>query len=198
MNDRMNAPENHTDERCFKNVAEVLGYLVAAGWKTSKSHIYRDWKDKLFLKRDGVFLQKDIDKYAKAHLDRKATGKKDSEDADLLHRKKAILEIENLELEKERRRFAHDRDLGKYVPKEQMEIELAARAGILDAGLKHLIQSRAADWIRTAAGDMKTIGDLINVMTRDLDEHINSYAQARDYEIVIDGEEEKTIEESEC
>jgi hypothetical protein len=39
-------------------------------------------------------------------------------------------------------------------------------------------------------GDVRKAGELINVMIRDLDEHINNYAQAKEYELVIDGEEE--------
>jgi hypothetical protein len=34
-------------------------------------------------------------------------------------------------------------------------------------------------------------------MTRDLDEHINSYATSREYEVIIDAEEEKETKEEE-
>ena len=79
-----------------------------------------------------------------------------------------------------------EKERGLYIRREEMEIELAGRAGILVAGLKHWVQSRAADWIAAVAGDMKRTGELINLMTRDVDEHINHYAASREYEVVIE------------
>jgi hypothetical protein len=52
------------------------------------------------------------------------------------------------------------------------------------------VQARCAEWIRTVEGDMRKIGELINLMNRDLDEHINSYAAPIDYRISIDAVEE--------
>jgi hypothetical protein len=58
------------------------------------------------------------------------------------------------------------------------------------------VQSRVADWIRAVGGDVRKAGELINAMIRDLEEHINNYAQAKGYELVIDGEEETEEEVS--
>ena len=140
---------------------------------------------------DGLYLLKDVEKYAKTFLKQQSTGKRVNERWDELQRKKLEKELQNLDLDYERKRFNHEKDLGKFIPREQMEIELASRAGILDAGLKHWIQSRAADWIRSVDGDTKKVGDMINMMNRDLDEHINTYAVDRQYDIVIDGAEEE-------
>jgi len=185
-------PRNQTEDRRFENVTAVLEYLKGMGWKVSKSSLYRDRKAGMFLPRDdGTFLQKDIDKYARAELKEQATGMRVQTKIDELHRKKAELEAKNLEMDLKKKEFAYAKDQEKYIPKERVEIELAARAGILDAGIKHLIQSRAADWVRVVGGDMKKIDDLINMMNGDWNEHVNSYASARDYEVVIDVEEEK-------
>ena len=51
-----------------------------------------------------------------------------------------------------------------------------------------------ADWIRVVDGDVRKAGELISAMTRDLDEHINGYAQAKEFELVIDGEEDQEEE----
>jgi hypothetical protein len=184
------APQTKPDDQRFETIADVLDYL-AANWKVTQTSLYRHInKDrKLLPQADGTYLQKDVDKYAKTYLKQKSTGKRFSERVDELQRKKLEQELKNLELEHQRKAFAHAKDEGKYIPREQMDIELAARAGILDAGLKHWIQSRAAEWIRTVAGDTKKVGDLINLMNRDLDEHINNYASTREYQIIIDGSE---------
>ena len=180
-----------TDDPRFDNVAAVLDYLQAAGWKVTRTSLYRHQSEGKFLPQsDGTYLQKDIDKYAKNWLKQQSTGKRVSTKTDEMQRQKLEWELKNLELDSERKKFQHEKEQGKFIPKEQMEIELAARAGILDAGLKHWIQSRAADWIRTVNGDTKKVGDMINMMNRDLDEHINSYASTKEYEVIIDGEEE--------
>ncbi len=192
MND---AAENPTDEMRIENIAAILDYLKAAGWKVTRTSLYRHRSEgKILPEKCGQFSQKDVDKYAKNWLKQQSTGKRVSTKTDELQREKLELELKNLQLDSERKKFQHEKEQGKYIPKEQMEIELAARAGILDAGLKHWIQSRAADWIRTVNGDTKKVGDMINMMNKDMDEHINSYASTKEYMVIIDAEEEGIIE----
>ncbi len=180
----------------FETVADVLDYLAGSGWKVTQTSLYRHQSQgKILPSVDGSYRQKDVDKYAKTWLKQKSTGKKISEKTDELQRKKLEIELENLEIDHKRKAFAYAKDQEKYIPREQLEIELATRAGILDAGLRHWIQSRAAEWIRTMGGDMKKTGDLINLMSRDLDEHINGYARQIEFQVVVeadqDGEDEQ-------
>jgi hypothetical protein len=178
------------DEQLFETIAAVLEYLETSGWKVTKTSLYRhQGEGKLLPKENGSFRKKDVDKYAKTFLKEQSTGKKVKTLEDALQRKKLEADLRNLDLEHERKKLQHDRELGKYILREKMEIELAARAGILEAGLKHWIQSGAAGWLRLGEGNVKKAGELISAMIRDLDEHINGYAQAREYELVIDGEE---------
>ena len=192
-----NVAEKLTDELRIENIAAVLEYLKTAGWKVTRTSLYRHRSEGRFLpQNDGAYRQKDIDKYARTWLKQQSTGKRVSIKSDEMQRQKLEWELKNLQLDSERKKFQHEKEQGKFIPKEQMEIELAARAGILDAGLKHWIQSRAADWIRTVNGDTKKVGDMINMMNKDLDEHINSYASTREYEVIIDGENEGGDDES--
>jgi len=179
-------------ERPFPTIAEVLVYLDVEGWKVTRASLYRHQKEGKFLpQRDGSFARKDVDRYAKTWLKQQSTGKKLGEKMDELQRLKIEKELAALDLELKRKQLAYDKDTERMIPRELVEIELAGRAGVLDAGLKHWVQSRAAEWIRTAGGDTAKVGDLINQMNRDLDEHLNSYAAPIDYRIVIDVEEEE-------
>jgi len=187
---------NEADSEKFKTLFEVLDYLADSGWKATKTSLYRHQKEgKILPQADGTYLLKDVDKYAKAWLPQLSTGKRLREKTDEMQRKKLDLEIKNLEIEQRRKALALDKEQGKYIPREQMELEMAARAGVLEAGLKHLVQSRAAEWIRAVGGDMKKVGDLINTMNNDLDEHINSYASQIEYQVVI--EADRDAEETE-
>lgn len=174
----------------FDNLAAVLEYLKAEGWKTARQSLYRHHgQGKILQDSDGKYSRRIVERYAKTFLKKTATGKRVVEETDELQRKKLIKEIDRLTLGVERDQFALEKERGLYIRREEMEIELAGRAGILVAGLKHWVQSRAAEWISAVAGDMKRTGELINLMTRDVDEHINHYAASREYDIVIEGEE---------
>jgi hypothetical protein len=187
-------PESEQEARGLREISDVLEYLIEAGWRVSKPTLYRHHKEKKFTPvSDGSYRRKDIDKYAKTWLKQQATGKKVKELEDQLQRQ--ILE-EDLATAKERRRkIERENSLaeGKLVDRREVENWLAGRAGILEAGLKHWIQSRVADWLRLGGGDLKKAGELINAMTRDLDEHINGYAQAKEFDAVIDGEEDEDV-----
>ncbi len=188
--------QTKTDDQRFSTIADVLNYL-AAGWRVTKPSLYRHQKQgKIQPQPDGTYSQNDIDRYARTWLKQKSTGKKVSQRMDELQRKKLEQELQILTLDYERKKFQNEKDTKNFIPREQMDIELAARAGILDEGLKHWVQSRAADWIRTADGDTKKVGGLINLMNRDLDEHINSYASTREYQVVFESNEEVEQQES--
>jgi hypothetical protein len=176
----------------LNNISVVLAYLVNSGWKCTKTSLYRHQQQgKIKPDADGKYSKRIVDKYARTFLKQTATGKRVVEETDDLQRKKLIKENARLDLTIEREQFNLDKDRGLYVPREQMEIELATRAGILVAGLKHWVQSKAADWIAAVGGDNKRVGELINIMNRDVDEHINIYASAKEYEVIIGASEDQ-------
>lgn len=181
------------DEQPFNNIQEALVYLKESGWKVTKTSLYRHQKEgKLLPRDDGKYHQRDVDKYARTFLKQQSTGKRVQEKQDELQRKKLDIEIKNLEIDNRRKQRADDREEGLYIARKQMELEFAALAGILDASLKNWIQAGAADWIRLVNGDIKKAGELIMVLNRDLDGHINYLSRDREYEIVIDEEENDT------
>jgi hypothetical protein len=188
---------SEAEEKIFITIEDVFDYL-SPNWKIAKSTLYRliNKDKKLVPHTDGTFLQKKVDKFAEDWLKEKSTGRKVSTEFDRLQRRKLEKELQTLELEYDRKKLSLEKEQGKYIPREQMDNELAARAGILEAGLKHWIQSRAAEWIRTVDGDTKKVGELINLLNRDIDEHINNYASTKEFQVIIDSaeiEEEATI-----
>ncbi len=190
------APEPEDDEdKPLRTIAAVLEYLKANDWRVTQTSLYRHQKEgKIAPRRDGCYTLRDVDKYARNWLKQKSTGKKVAEKAEEQQAKKLGLEISILEQNDKKLKFFNDREAGLYIPKELMEIELAGRAGILDAGLKHMVQSRIAEWIRAVNGEMKKLGDLLHLVNSDIDEHINSYASALSYQVVIEAEEDAPAE----
>ena len=186
---------NDDAESAFFNLAAVLKYLQDQGWKITKPSLYRHHKEgKILPDTDGSFKRSAVIKYAKAFLKLTATGKRQQETTDHLQREKLQEELKNLRLKNERDKFNFEKDQGRYVLKDQLEIELATRAGILIAGLKHWIASNAAAWIDTTGGNTKKTGELINLMNDELDEHINRYAAGNiEYEVIIDADENEHV-----
>jgi hypothetical protein len=183
--------DGQSSDKPLDNLADVLDYLKESDWKVTKPSLYRHHKEgKISPRPDGSYSLKDVEKYARAWLKQQSTGKKIAEKKDDIWLRKAQVELDNMEMDGKRKSLAYNREVGALIPREQVENELATRAGILDAGLKHWIQSRAAEWIRMADGDTKKVGDLINRMNHDLDEHINTYAAPLDYQVIIEAEEE--------
>jgi hypothetical protein len=182
----------------LKDEPAILKYLIGKGWKITKSTLNRHKKQCFFRPLDdGSYSIEAINKYAERDLKKKATGKKVNKELDELLKKKADGEVKYQELKQAREQFNFDKDKELYIRREQVEIELASRAGILVAGLKHWIQSKAAEWIAAMNGDSKRVGELINIMGNDIDEHINHYASNREYEVVIDAAEENELETEE-
>ena len=182
----------------FPALPDVLAHLQEEGWKITKATLYRHQaQGKLLPQADGAFARRAVEKYAKTWLKQQSTGQRINDRMDELQRLKIENEIALQGLDRKRKQLAYDRDMGLLIPRELVEMELAGRAGVLDAGLKHWVQSRTAEWIRTAGGDTTRVGDLINLMTRDLDEHLNSYAAPVEYRIVIDEEEPEDTEPEE-
>jgi hypothetical protein len=190
--------EKHfSPEKNLANLSAILEYLEGTGWRVTKTSLYRHQKEgKLSPRPDGSYREQDIDRYARTFLKQKSTGKRLREKAEELQRAKVEKELKNLDIEYERKKFNLDKDKGRYLLREEMEIELAGRAGILDAGLKHWVQSKAAEWIRGFGGDISRVGEFISKMTHDLDEHINNYAAPLEYEIIIDAAKVETENES--
>ncbi len=151
------------DDTCgikmFENVPAIKEYLDDEGWQVSQSGLYKHKKEgKLAPSADGAYHQKAVDTYARTWLKRKATGKKIADEVEELQRSKLKKELEKLETENTRARIKLEVEQGKYIEKDRMFLEMAARAGVLDAGLNHWIQTGTAEWIRLVDGDLKKAG----------------------------------------
>ena len=173
----------------FKNLLAVLTWLRKKGWKISRAGIYQHRAaGKIKQQEDGTYLVKDVDKYARTFLKRKATGKRIQEEQDELQRKKTQLEVEKLALEVARSEHRKKIEEGSYISMDQFGIEMASRAAVLDAGLSHLFQSKAGSWVNLVGGDQRKLHELIAALMTAKDNLLNEYARPREWEVEF-GEE---------
>jgi len=184
----MSSEKQNSKLETLTNVQAVLAYLLDAGWQVSQSGLYKHRKaGKIASETDGTFQRKTVDKYAKLYLRQKATGKKKQDHLDELQWSKLEKELEKLEIDNTRARLKRDVELEKYIPRDEMYLEMASRAGVLDAGLDYWIRTTAAEWVRLVDGDLQKVGALIDAMIREKDILINQYASIRDFQVIIDG-----------
>jgi len=189
---------NNTDDQSgtddlFNNLADVLRYLQGQGFKLSKPSLYRHNKEgKILPNTTGKFQQKYVDRYARTFLKVTATGKRHKDITDDLQREKLEQELKNLKLKNEREKFNFEKEQGLYVPRSQMDIEVASFIAVLVSAFKNLITSKTAEWIAMSGGDHKKTGEFITKAISDIDDLTNSIANVSEYEVVFEAEQETT------
>jgi hypothetical protein len=171
----------------FPSLHEVVNHLDAAGFRISKSKIYRD-KDKGMIRvnADGSVPETEVRAYAAA-LERKEGDIGDLSD---IHAQKTAKEVEKLEEQIKKARFEREKEEGKYIPIKDFEAELSARYMVLESGIKHLFNMKVREWIALVNGSPEKSGDLLQQMIDGLDAQLNEYANADRYQVMFgeDGE----------
>jgi len=178
-----------SDALLFKNRTEVLKYLKKQGYKIGKSKLYNDaaagW---LRVQDDGSILEKDLTRYIKrAGLVKLSAIKKDQPDS--LAQLKATHELEKLKEQIAELRFKREVAQGKYIPRDQFEMEIASRLVVLEAGLRHFIQSNLVEWVELAEGKTSQVAALREAMNAGLDEQFNEFADMERFQVIITEDE---------
>jgi hypothetical protein len=166
----------------FDNLRQVAAYLQEQEWKVSQSTVYKHAREgRLRPTADGTYPVRVVDKYATTHLVQKETG--DKVKASALQEDKTRAEVEKLQeqaLHAKIRRMALE---GKYVLRDQVELELAGRAATLAAGLNFFAQARAGEIVDLVEGNPARTGDLVRELTAAFDEFLNEYATTKGFEV---------------
>jgi hypothetical protein len=173
-------------DNSFNSLHEVVSHLDAAGFRISKSKIYRD-KEKGFIRvnpENGSVPETEVRAYA-ASLDRKDGDIGDMSD---IHAKKTAKEVEKLEEQIKKARFEREKEEGLYIPKKDFEAELSARAVVLESGLKHQYNMKVREWIAIVSGRPEKAADLLQQMNESLDHQMTEFANTGRYQVMF-GEE---------
>jgi hypothetical protein len=177
----------------FLNRTEVWQFLEKEGWKISKSTLYNHCNEgRLKLNRDGHYTLKAVNRYARTHLELKETGQKIGDEE--LQRKKTMAEVARITEQAKLAQIKRMAEEGRYIEREQVDLEMAARAATLEAGLKGMVQSRAGEWVALVEGEEKRAGDLVRDMMAVIDQTLNEFATVKEFEVIfkanVEGHEE--------
>lgn len=178
----------------FKSAGDVLRYLQEdAGRQIARTKLYEDVKKGLLRKEKRTFRKIDVDKYA-ASLPRSTTPDGRVADAEDRQRRKEEAEIRIKEAQAKREEKKNDILEGKYVLRDDVDQELAARAVALNMGLKSKMEAAALGLVTKVAGNPKRARTLVQAAEVLIDAACNEYAQPMEFEVILyaddDGEDD--------
>ncbi len=179
--------EQAADPEQFATKFAAWEWLAANGWKIGKSQFYNHCRDGLIRpEADGTYSLKRLKKYAETHIKRAETGLLKRTEIEKLQERKLVGEVELLEIKKAREQHDLDVRQEKFIPREDVELEIVGRAVALSASLKHMVQMRAGEWISLAGGDHARIALVIDAISREIDARLSDYAKASAYDVIME------------
>ena len=172
-------------EAVFRNRVQVYEHLKQNNIQIGRSKLYMDANSgKLRVQPDGSVLLSDVELYVRAYLSPK---QKASVDADIEALQKEKLELESKKLREQIAKLEWDREkeAGKHLLRSAFEMELAARAAVLDTMLRQMASLKAYEWISACKGDHGKASDLAAMVTAEIGEALNEYASTDKYQVIF-------------
>ncbi len=168
----------------LKNWSAVLAYVREAGRKLGQTKFFEDVKrGRLKKLADGSFRRRDVDRYMMS-LPMLETPDGVVARAAERQRKKEEAEIRKLRADADLRELELSVRRGKYISREDVYQELAARALALSSGIRTAFEAHALELVEAAGGDPRKAAVLSQALERIFDDALSDYA--RELEIIVD------------
>ncbi len=182
----------------LKDYRAVLTYTEENGRKLGKTKMFEDIKKGRLKKQpDGTFRQRDVDRYM-ASLPMAGTPDAVAEKAADRQRRKEEADIRKAEAAAEREEFDLAVKKGKFVPREQVHLELAARAVTLASGLKTAFEAQHLDLVALVDGNPRKGAALVERLEAMLDEALNEYSREMEFEVTFEAEQTEAPEQEDA
>ncbi|MEI6128038.1 MAG: hypothetical protein WCQ99_15935 [Pseudomonadota bacterium] len=171
------------EDPSFENTMEVVKHLQEQGYAVKKSKVYKDAKAGLLrVEENGRINEISVRAYASG-LDKKASiSVQDIEDRSV---RKIEAEIKRLDTQNKAAQYELDIKMGKYILRSDFEMEVAARAAVLDSGLRYFFQVKSGELIDVVGGDRRRSGDLVDMLNACLDSRMNDFADCERFQVII-------------
>jgi len=170
----------------FPSLLSVVDHLDKAGFRISKSKIYRDKdKNQIKINKDNSVLETEVRAYAST-LERKEGNLDDLND---IHIQKTTKEVIKLEEQIAKLKFDREKDEGKYILKSDFEAELASRSAIFDIGFRHAFNLHAREWIAIVSGKPDKSAEFLQSLNTVLDEQLTGFASIKTFQVLFQNNE---------
>ena len=181
-------PKDSDKSPVFKNRAEAFRHLVGQGYKLGKSKFFKDAHDGLVkFEADGTIPEKSLDRYIKLTGIQKFTeiGKNVPAEKESVLYEKAEREVEKLKEQIRELRLKNEVLEGLYFKRSDFEMELAARATVLDSGLRQMVRAAAARLVSGVSGDATKAHVLCEIFDGILDKILREYADTSRFQVIM-------------
>ncbi len=167
----------------LKDYRAVLAHAEECGRKVKKSKLFNDINaGRLKKQADGTFRLRDVERYF-ATLPMAGTPDVVAEKAADRRRRKEEEEIRKLKAGADRDEFALAVQKGRYIARERVHLELAARAVALAADIKTSFEARSLEIIEAVDGNPKKSASLVELLEQIFDEALNGYSREMEFEV---------------
>lgn len=173
------------EKPAFKNKIAVAKYLKDQKIRIGKSKLYKDAESgRLRVQPDGSVLLSDVDLYIRAYgTPRQKAGS--DKDIEFLQKEKLELESQKLREQIAKLEWDREKEAGKYLLRSDFEMELAARAAVLETSLRQMASSKAYEWIAVCKGDYTKTADLSDMITAEVGAVLNDYAATDRFQVIF-------------
>ncbi|WP_018126147.1 hypothetical protein [Desulfovibrio oxyclinae] len=173
----------------LKTIADVRRFLEAEGYTAAHSTVDRHFKQGKFGRNtDGLFDVAALKLYAAANLKRIQSGKTMTQEQQELQDARERAKLELIEEQVKTARLKRRREEGQLIDRNNVMLEIAARAGVLESQFKSSIQSGVLDLIDLVKGNPERAADLMRTLNQLVDEVLTEYANMDPAEVVFDAE----------
>ena len=182
------------EENVYSTRISAVRALQRQGYKIGKSKFYKDCATGICkMEPDGSITEKALENYTrhpKAGLKRL-----DRIDEDKISKEKTETEIEKLKTQV--RLLQHDLAVkeGRYISRDDFEMELASRWVILKLGVEYMIETKASEWVYLVSGQYDSTGvrSLKETIRKAFDERFDQFSRLTDFKVeFIEKIEEET------
>jgi len=172
-------------DEVLKNRLAVVKYLAGQGYKAKRQKVYDDARAGLLkIQPDGSVRVNDVVAYiALAGLKRVKTAEGELDD---LHKKEKQLQIECLEVKRDRETFNLEKDQGAYIAREDHEVQMAALAGLMEQTVRQALRFVLEDTILMAGGSTKKLQTCLDAANRRLDESYNALVAEGEFQVIFE------------
>ena len=94
-----------------------------------------------------------------------------------------------VEEETARIRFKGEVERGRYIPREDVELELAGRAVVLESGIRQAVEMNVLDLVHLVGGDPRKSQEFLERFEAMLDAALNEYAGTAEFEVTFNDAE---------
>lgn len=176
--------DNSEKTNNFKNLLEVVDFLNSAGWKVSKSAVYRHRSQgKIGPQPDGSFAVADVERYARDWLKRVDGSGGPSNVESVEQRDKKQAETRKVSAQAEHWEIKTKILRGEYVERVAFERGLARRAAVFKSDIENFIRNNAGEMIVLVGGDATRAPDVIEFWLDAAEKWLARYAEDKEFEL---------------